>query len=272
MRRYASVFCIVAVASLAVHCGSESNGATDSGLNNNQSTQRDARTLPDVYVPQPENCSAQDLPAQIECGLGRRCTVVSGGLYDGTGQFKCTDDGTIGPLNDCTQTLPSGPDQCQAGTVCADPLGGGEPRCVHFCQEPFGFCPSGVCGKPIQLSGASLYLCIPSNDCDALTAQTTCNATGVSCYWSVRAPDVTLCMTSGSTVQGGSCQLDETCYPTGCDFNECGSGLTCFGPPGNTTCQPVCAAGSGPAGCAGASECLDVGHDTYGVCSDLSPP
>ena len=73
-------------------------------------------------------------------------------------------------------TLPSGPDACLSGSVCADPMATGQSRCMYFCQEPFGYCPEGVCAYPLDLADGSPFLCLPSDGCNALASPSTCDA------------------------------------------------------------------------------------------------
>jgi len=253
---------LLAATLLSMACsGTPRPGATgDGGLPGRDAfVGRDARILPDVWSPHGDSCDATDLVAQQACGPGAKCTVVSGSLGDGTATVGCTADGTVAVHGTCEITLPTGPDDCSAFSVCAAPLGRSQPLCLEYCRGFFSDCGQGVCAGLVGLSGQGgkdLYLCIPSDGCDPTHPDEMC-ATGTACTWSPKVPDVTICVSSGSGGEGASCTT----------VLDCGAGLTCFGQEGSKACRSVCLVGSGQ-GCSANQTCASVGSQTYGVCMD----
>jgi hypothetical protein len=224
----------------------------------------DARTLPDASPVFPEDCSRLDLFVQSECGGSRRCTVVSGNLDDASGDLGCAPPGEIPPLSACTQTLPNGADDCQAGSVCADPYGMGTATCHSFCERLNSYCPDGICLEQVQLVDENaVYLCIPTYPCDPLVLEDGCESVGqgMRCYWSPEARETT-CLPEGPRQVGGECSSIADCEPY----------ATCYGEPGDRRCRWTCSL-TGGWDCYEGQICVDVGDTDYGVCyGEQTPP
>lgn len=251
---------------ICVACGSSAADEKDGGsiTFDGQTKSRDARLRPDATQILTGECSTADLMSQLRCGQDKRCTVVSGGLYNGTGVLDCVEPGTRAMGTNCTSNLPGGPDDCEGGSICADPLSSGQEICLPFCDYPLGYCPIGVCGKPATLEGSEIFVCIPPTTCDPYD-HTGCTAPDY-CYWFMEDPSQTFCLSEGAGTLGSPCQMDPQCFMKTCFLNDCSSGLTCFGPPGEQKCSQVCLLSTGDP-CV--DQCFDVGHETYGVCAQI---
>lgn len=91
--------------------------------------------------------------------------------------------------------------------------------------------------------------------CDLLLQN--CGATGDGCYASSLNPSGTACLTVGTTVNGGGCQLS----------NQCSKGAHCVGPVTSAFCRKLCLADAGVFGCATGTCVAAAGLPTgIGVC------
>jgi hypothetical protein len=244
-------------------CGDAETTTDDGGLDGtilpgrDARTWEDARTLPDARPPYPEECSRGDLFVQSECGGTRKCTVTAGNLFDGTAELGCAPAGDTPFYSPCVETLPDGVDDCEAGSVCADPYHTATSTCHPFCEQLDGFCQGGgVCLSTVRIAEQDpVYLCISPTPCDPVFDDgCDSGAAELSCYW---APGVgaTVCLPAGQT------QLGETCS----SMAECEPMATCFGEPGDKRCRWVCDLGDGWL-CNSDQNCIDVGDGDYGVC------
>lgn len=241
---------------LVLGCGGPAEEDDDGGIQQHDArVQRDARQLPDAANTQPTECSRLDLLIQNECGSGRRCTILSGEPMGSNVTIGCTAPGSLSAWSSCIPTLPDGPDDCEAGTVCADLLGTGIPLCHPFCESRYGYCESGLCGVHVTLpdNDPPIFLCIPDTPCDPIYDDGC--PTSLSCYWSPKAPDVTTCIPAGTKSEGTSCTYHSECVPW----------HTCYGEPGDELCRELCEEGA-TGFCAGDYTCTETGSEDFGVC------
>jgi len=239
-------------------CGTiEEEGEHDGGNGGKEDSavQKDGRVLPDAAVVYPTECSRLDLIIQNECGSGRRCTIVSGEPFGGNAEIGCTAPGSVTAGGNCTPTLPNGPDDCEAGSVCADLFGTGNYMCRPFCESlHYGYCEDGLCGVPVTLADDDdILLCIPDTPCDPVYDSGCLES--LSCYWTAKSPEVTTCLNPGSREEESPCSIHAECQPM----------HTCYGEPGNMYCRWLCE--SPPTGfCPDGDDCVNVGSDNFGVC------
>lgn len=191
----------------------------------------------------PGTCTPGDLPFQVQCTVGYKCTITTT-----SNNVGCVyDDGPLS-LGDACIPVAAGrtQDGCPGGSLCYSSEGtvGG---CRQFCPFPGIPCDeNNLCHQPVPAGSTSAYLCMPKDACDPYY-DSGCGSQ--TCYVYISANNMTKCERAGTSLKDTPCTRPSDCAP----------GHTCY----EDVCRYLCVDHTD----CGIEVCQKLSqNDPYGLC------
>ncbi|MBU1536441.1 hypothetical protein KKF84_14030, partial [Myxococcota bacterium] len=188
----------------------------------------------------PGECTVIDLPRQMECNPGYKCTIM-----EVDGSIGCVNNGPLSIGDVCVPISPGvTQDGCPALSVCV-PKDSELGICQAYCEALYYPCPreGEICYTEVDVDGGTAKICEPADECDpywnpslGADARYGC-AADEFCYGFMAGEMQRKCVSENdSTKVIGDKLKGEPCS----ESLDCAPGHVCFGSPTEAVCSYLC--------------------------------